>query len=156
MAGGAPRFILGGTGGTPPPASVRDKLRLGLLLPAWLDRRQGVVDMRSEKSATVGVSPEPEDRPSNTVKQMDSWESLLGGGGAGSGVGQKWTGAVLRRLKTVLGLGTGFTAGRLLSELVSMVARFGTELFLNTSKLTAPVSDAVLSPRSDEGVYVTD
>lgn len=154
MAGGAPRFILGGTGGTPPPASVRDKLRLGLLLPAWLDRRQGVVDMRSEKSATVGVSPE--DRPSNTVKQMDSWESLLGGGGAGSGVGQKWTGAVLRRLKTVLGLGTGFTAGRLLSEPVSMVARFGTELFLNTSKLTDPVSDAVLSPRSDEGVYVTD
>lgn len=154
MAGGAPRFILGGTGGTTPPASVRDKLRLGLLLPAWLDRRQGVVDMRSEESAAVGVSLEG--RPSNTVKQMDSWESLLGGGGAGSGVGQKWTGAVLRRLKTVLGLGTGFTAGRLLSELVSMVARFGTELFRNTSKLTDPVSDAALSPRSDEGVYVTD
>lgn len=153
-AGGPPRFILGGTGGTTPPASVRDKLRLGLLLPAWLDRRQGVVDMRSEESAAVGVSPE--DRPSNTVKQMDSWESLLGGGGADSGVGQKWTGAVLRRLKTVLGLGTGFTAGRLLPELVSMVARFGTELFLNTSKLTDPVSDTAPSPRSDEGVYVTD
>lgn len=90
----------------------------------------------------MGMSPEV--RPSNTVKQIDSWESLLGGGGAGSNVGQKWTGAVLRRLKTVLGLGTGFTMGLLLSESVSMVARFGTELFLSASKLTGPVSDAAL------------
>lgn len=80
----------------------------------------------------------PEVKPSNTVKQMDSWESLLGRGGAGSGVGQKWMGAVLRRLKTVLGLGTGFTTGLLLSELVSMAARSGAELFLDASKLTGP------------------
>lgn len=147
MAGGTPRFILGGTGGNNLPASDRDKLRLGLLLSAWLGLWLGVVNLslRSEVPSGVGVSPEV--RPSNTVKQIDSWESLLGllgGGGAGSDAGQKWTGAVLRRLKTVLGLGTGFTMGLLLSESVSMMARFGTELFLNASKLTGPVSDAAL------------
>lgn len=144
MAGGTPRFILGGTGGNNLPASDRDKLRLGLLLSAWLGLPLGVVNLslRSEVPSGVGVSPEV--RPSNTVKQIDSWESLLGWGGAGSDVGQKWTGAVLRRLKTVLGLGTGFTMGLLLSESVSMAARFGTELFLNGSKLTGPVSDAAL------------
>lgn len=84
----------------------------------------------------VGVSPEV--KPSNTVKQMDSWESLLDGGGAGSGVGQKWTGVVLRRLNTVLGFGTGFTAGLLLSELVNMAPRFGAELFLSASKSMGP------------------
>lgn len=114
--------------------SDRDELRLALLLSVWFALRPGAVDLsaRSEVNLSSGV------RPSNTVKQMDSWESLLGGGGAGSGVGQKWTGAVLRRLKTVLGLGTGFTTGLLLSEPVSMAARFGAELFLNASKLTGP------------------
>lgn len=50
-------------------------------------------------------------------------------------------GAVLRRLKTVLGLGTGFSTALLLldSEFVSMVARLGAELFLNASKVTGPV-----------------
>lgn len=90
----------------------------------------------------MGVSPEV--KPSNTVKQMDSWDSLLAVGGAGSDVGQKWTGAVLRRLKTVLGLGTGFTRDLLPAELVSMAVRFGAELFLNASKLTGPVSNTVL------------
>lgn len=42
-------------------------------------------------------------------------------------------GAVLRRLKTVLGLGTGFTVGLLPSEFASMAARSGAELFLITS-----------------------
>lgn len=92
------------------------------------------MSLGSEVSLSVGVDVSPELKPSNTVKQMDSWESLLGRGGAGSGVGQNWMGAVLRRLKTVLGLGTGFTAGLLLSALVSMAARFGAELFLNASK----------------------
>lgn len=147
MAGGTLRFSLGGTGGNNPPASDKDKLRLGFLLSAWLGLRLGVLSLRSEVnlSSVGGVSPEV--KPSKTVKQMDSWESLLGGGGAGSGVGQKWMGAVLRRLKTVLGLGTGFTTGLLLSQLVSMAARFGAELFLNASKLTGPVdwqSDATL------------
>lgn len=140
MAGGVPRFSLGGTGGNNPPASVKDKLRLGFFLSAWLSLRLGVVDLSltSEVNLLSGVAVSPEVKSSNTVKQMDSWESLLGGGGAGSGVGQKWTGAVLRRLKTVLGLGTGFTTGLLLSALVSMAARFGAELFLNASKLTGP------------------
>lgn len=140
MAGGIPRFSLGGTGGNNPLASDRDKLRLGLLLSAWLGRRLGVVavSLRSEVNLSSGVGVSPEVKPSNTVKQMDSWESLLGWGGAGSGIGQKWMGAVLRRLKTVLGLGTGFTTGLLLSELVNIAARFGTELFLNDSKLTDP------------------
>lgn len=92
--------------------------------------------------SVVGMSPEV--KPSNTVKQMDSWDSLLGVGGAGSDVGQKLMGAVLRRLKTVLGLGTGFTTDLPQSELVSMAVRFGTELFLNASKLMGPASDAVL------------
>lgn len=148
MKGGTPRFSLGGTGGNNPPASDRDKLRLGLLLSAWLGLRLDVDDLslRSEVNLS-SVDTSPEVKPSNTVKQMDSWESLLGGSGAGSGVGQKWMGAVLRRLKTVLGLGTGFTTGLLLSELVSMAPRFGAELFLNASKLTGPVdwrSDTVL------------
>lgn len=134
MAGGTPRFSLGGTGGNNLPASDRDKLRLGFLLRARLGLRLDVV----VQSLGSEVNLSPEVRPSNTVKQMDSWESLLGGGGAGSGVGQKWTGAVLRRLKTVLGLGTGFTAGLLPSELVNMAARFGAELFLNASKFTGP------------------
>lgn len=136
MAGGTPRFSLGGTGGNDPPASDRDKLRLGLLLSAWLGLRLGVVDLslRSEVTLSSGVGVSPEVKPSKTVKQMDSWESLLGRGGTGSGVGQNWMGAVLRRLKTVLGLGTGFITGLLLSELVSMAARFGAELFLNASK----------------------
>lgn len=49
-------------------------------------------------------------------------------------------GAVLRRLKTVLGLGTGFTTALLSldSEFVNMAARFGAELFQNASKLTGP------------------
>lgn len=134
VAGGTPRFSLGGTGGNERPASDRDKLRLGLLLSAWYDLRRGgvVLSLGSEVTLSAGVSPEL--KPSNTVKQMDSWESLLGRGGAASAVGQKWMGAVLRRLKTVLGLGTGFTAGLLLSALVSMAARFGAELFLNASK----------------------
>lgn len=90
--------------------------------------------LRSEVNLSSDVGLSPEVKPSNTLKQMDSWESLLDGGGAGSGVGQKWIGAVLRRLKTVLGLGTGFTTGLLPSESVSMLARFGAELFLNASK----------------------
>lgn len=142
MAGGTPRFILGGTGGNNPPVSDRDKLRLGLFLSTWLGLRLGVVDwsLTSEVNLSSGVGVSLEVKPSNTVKQMESWESLLGGGSAGSGVGQKWMGAVLRRLKTVLGLGTGFTTGLLLPELVSMAARFGAELFLNASKLTGPVN----------------
>lgn len=83
----------------------------------------------------VGVSPEV--APSDTEKKMESWESLLEGGGA-SVVAQKWTGAVLRRLKTVLGLGTGFTKGRLPSRPVNMSARFGAEQFLNASKFMGP------------------
>lgn len=136
MAGGTPRFSLGGTGGNDLPASERDRLRLGLLLSAWLGLRLGVVSLslRSEVTLSSGVGVSLEVKPSNTVKQMDSWESLLGGGGAGSGVGQKWTGVVLRRLKTVLGFGTGFITGLLLSELVSMAARSGAELFLYASK----------------------
>lgn len=143
VAGETPRFSLGGTGGSDPPASDRDKLRLGLLLSALLSLRLGVVNLslRLEVSLSSGVGLSPEDKPSNRLKQIDSGESLLGGGG--SGVGQKWTGVVLRRLKTVLGLGIGFTSDMLLSELVSMVARFGAELFLNASKLTGPNSDAV-------------
>lgn len=66
----------------------------------------------------VGLLPEP----SGPSKLMYSWDSLLGGGSASSS-GQKWTGTVLRRLNTVLGLGTGFTVG-------CMAARFGAELFL--------------------------
>ena len=118
MEGRAPRVILGGTGGNNPPASVRDRLRLGLVLPTWPSLR---------RSSGVGVSSEVS--PSNTVKQMDSWDSLLGGGGATSGVGQKWMGIVRRRLNTVLGLGTGFTTTLLTSEFVNMAARFGVELF---------------------------
>lgn len=130
-----PRFSLGGTGGNSPPASDRDLLRPGLVLSVWLDLRLGeaALSLRSEVKLLSAAGASPELRPSNTVKQMDSWESLLGRGGAGSGVGQKWTGVVLRRLKTVLGLGTGFTATLLLSEFVSMAARSGAELFLNTS-----------------------
>lgn len=90
----------------------------------------------------VGVSTEV--RPSNSVKQMDSWESLLCGGGAGSNLGQKWTGAVLRRLKTVLGLGTGFATGLVLSESVNMAVMDGVELFPTASKFIGPVGDAVL------------
>lgn len=140
MAGGIPRFSLGGTGGKNPPASDRDKLRLGFLLSVWFSFRLGVVEfsLRSEVNLLSGVGVSPEVKPSNTVKQMDSWESLLDGGGAGSGVGQKWTGVVLRRLNTVLGFGTGFTAGLLLSELVNMAPRFGTELFLSASKSMGP------------------
>lgn len=123
----AARFSLEGTGGNSPPASDRDKLRLGLVLVTWLSLLVGVVDfwLRSE-----GASPDV--KSSNTVKHMESWDSLLGGGGAGSGVGQKLMGVVLRRLKTVLGLGTGFTTALLPldSELVNMAARSGDELFL--------------------------
>lgn len=44
---------------------------------------------------------------------------------------------VRRRLKTVLGLGTGFTTVLLLdSDSANMAARFGAELFLNASKST--------------------
>lgn len=145
MAGGIPRFSLGGTGGNNPPASERDELRLDRLLSAWLGFWAAVVTLfRSEVNLSAGVGASLEVKPSNMEKQMDSWESLLGRGGAGSGVGWKWTGAVLRRLKTVLGLGTGLSIGLPASELVSMAARFGAELFLNASKLTDPVSEAVL------------
>lgn len=139
LEGATPRFSLGGTGGTSPPASDRDQLRPGLVLSTWLGLRLVGLSLRSEVELSSSLGVTPEVRPSNTVKQMDSWESLLGGGGAGSGVGLKWTGAVLRRLKTVLGLGTGFTTVLLLSEFVSMAARFGAELFLNASKFTGPV-----------------
>lgn len=54
-----------------------------------------------------------------------SWDSLRG---------QKWTGTVLRRLKTVLGLGTGFTPGLSPAELASTAARSGAELFLKAWK----------------------
>lgn len=156
IVGETPRFSLGGTGGNDPPASDRDKLRLGLLLSALLSLQLGMVNLseRLQVNLLLGVGLSPEVKPSNRLKQMDSWESLLGGGG--SGAGQKWTGVVLRRLKTVLGLGTGFASDLLLSELVSMVARFGAELFLNASKLTGPDSDAVPRPRSDEEMSVTD
>lgn len=127
-----PRFSLGGTGGNNP-VSDKDKLRLGLGL-SWLALRLADFSLRSEVNLLAGVGVSTEFRPSITVKQMDSWESLLGGGGAGSGVGQKWTGAVRRRLKTVLGLGTGFITVLLDSEFVSMAARFGAELFLRASK----------------------
>lgn len=133
VAGETPRFSLGGTGGNNLPASDKDKLRLGLGL-SWLALRLAEFSLRSEVNLSAGVDVSPEVRPSMTVKQMDSWESLLGGSGAGSGVGQKWMGAVRRRLKTVLGLGTGFITVLLDSEFVSMAARFGTELFLNASK----------------------
>lgn len=149
-------FILGGTGGNSLPASDRDKLRLGLLLSVWLSLWLGVVNLSLRPKVSSGAGVSPEVNPSNTVKQMDSWESLLGGGGAGSDVGQKWMGAVLRRLKTVLGLGTGFTTGLLLSELVSMAPRFRAELFLNASKSTGPVGDAALRPGSDEETSATD
>lgn len=123
-----PRFSLGGTGGTDPPASDRDKLRLGLVLPTWL-----CLLLREADSELWSVDV----RASSTLKQMESWESLLGGGTPGSAGGQKWTGVVLRRLKTVLGFGTGFTIV-LLSEFVSMADRLGAELFLNASKLMGP------------------
>lgn len=136
-----PRFSLGGTGGNAPSESGSDKLRLGLV--SWLGLRLGA-DTDLSLQLEVGVSPEF--KPSRIVKQMDSWESRLGGGGTGSGVEQeKWIGVVLRRLKTVLGLGTGFTTvfGVLLllasaepTEFVSMAARFGAELFRKASKLT--------------------
>lgn len=113
--------------------SDKDKLRLGLGL-SWLALRLADFSLRSVVNLLVGVGMSPEFRPSIRVKQMDSWESLLGGGSAGSGVGQKWMGAVRRRLKTVLGLGTGFITVLLDSEFVSMAARFGAELFLNASK----------------------
>lgn len=137
VEGGTPRFSLGGTGGKDPPASDRDKLRLGFLLSPWLGLRQGVATLSLSSRVnldsgaammSLGV------KPSNTVKQMDSCDSLRCVGGGGSGAGQKRMGAVLRRLNTVLGLGTGFTTGLLLSTLVNMAARFGAELFLNASK----------------------
>lgn len=93
-----PRLDLGGTGGTDPTASDRERLRLGRVLPTWLGLRP-----------SVGVACEV--RPSSTVKQMDSWESLRSAGAAASDAALNWTGAVLRRLKTVLGLGMGFMAG---------------------------------------------
>lgn len=132
MEWGTPRLSLGGTGGNNPPASDRDKLRLGLILSVWIGLWP-VVELPS------GVLPEV--KPSNTGKQMDSWESLLGGGGIGSGVGQKWMGAVLRRLKTVLGLGIGLTTALLLvdSELASIASTFETKLFLDASEFMGPV-----------------
>lgn len=130
MAEGIPRFSLGGTGGSDRPASDRDELRLGLWLVDLLPSTE--VNLSSD----VGVSPEV--KSSSTEKQMDSWESLLDGDGAESGAGQKWMGAVRRRLKTVLGLGTGFAAGLPASELVSMARRFGAELFLKASKFPGP------------------
>lgn len=50
----ATRFSLGGTGGTAPPASDRDRLRLGLVLPVWLGLRM---------SPGVGVAPEVTSQP---------------------------------------------------------------------------------------------
>lgn len=91
------------------------------------------MSLRSEVKALSAVGMSAELRLSSTVRQMDSWDSLLGRGGAGSGVGVNWMGAVLRRLKTVLGLGTGFTVGLLPSEFASMAVRSGAELFLITS-----------------------
>lgn len=81
MEGETPWFSLGGTGGTNPPASDRDRLRLSRIPSAWLSLWLGVVDLFS------GVGLSPEVKLSNTVKQMDSCESLLGVGGAESGVG---------------------------------------------------------------------
>lgn len=43
-------------------------------------------------------------------------------------------GSLLRRLNTVLGLGTGLTAGLSPAALASVAARSGAELFLETSK----------------------
>lgn len=140
VAGETPRFSLGGTGGSNPPESVRDKLRLARSF-SWCALRLAGFWLRSEVNLLAGASVSPELRPSIAVKQIpetDSWESLLGSGGAGSGLGQKWTGVVRRRLKTVLGLGTGFITVLLDSALVSMAARFGAELFLNASKCSGP------------------
>ena len=150
MAGGILVFTLGGTGGNSLPASDRDKLRLGLLRSVWLSRLPAVANLAPRPDGSSGEGVTSDVKPSNTVKQMDSWESLLGGGGASSDVGQKWMGVVLRRLKTVLGLGTGFTTDRLLSELVSMAPKFGAELFLSASKSACPVNDAAPRPRSEE------
>lgn len=128
------RFSLGGTGGNPP-VSDRDLLRPFPVLSPWLDLRlgDGALSLRSEVKALSAVGMSAELRFSSTVRQMDSWDNLLGRGGAGSGVGVNWMGAVLRRLKTVLGLGTGFTVGLLPSEFASMAVRSGAELFLITS-----------------------
>lgn len=138
MAGETPRFSLGGTGGNDPPTeSDSEELRRGLL-SAWLGLRLAALEADLSPAAEVGVSPEF--KPSRIVKQMDSWESLLGGGGTGSGAEQeKWIGVVLRRLKTVLGLGTGFTtawASVEPTEFANMAPRFGAELFRKASKLT--------------------
>lgn len=92
------------------------------------------LSVRSEVLSDAAVSSEV--KPSNKVKQMDSWESLLGGRVMGSCAGQKRTGAVLRRLKTVRGLGTGFTVAMSLSESLCIAARHRVELFLNTSEPT--------------------
>lgn len=138
--GRARRWRRGGTGGTAPPVSDRDKLRVGLIFSAWLRFLLGVVILssRSESDLLLGLGMSLQLNLSNT-KQMDSWESLRGGGGAGSGAGQKLMGAVLRRLKTVLGLGTGFTTALLESEFANIAVRFGAELFLSASKFTVPV-----------------
>lgn len=85
IEGGAAWFSLGGTGGNNPPGSDRDELRLGLVLSTGPCRLLGV---RSEVDALPGMGVSPEVEPSNKVKHMDSWESLLGGGGAGSGTEQ--------------------------------------------------------------------
>lgn len=100
---------------------------------------------RVSRGGTGGNGPPASDRDRLRLalrKQMESCESLLVGGGAGSPSGQNLMGAVRRRLNTVLGLGTGFT---MTSQLVSKSPRFGAEVFLNASKLpltgARPVTD---------------
>ena len=117
-----------------------------LLLP-WLPAQEGVCSGKEDgpSGSTLGQSPalvlggtggergpgadKDQLRPglSSAEGPSSSWETLLGSG-------QKWTGTVLRRLKTVLGLGTGFRAAVSPAELLSMAARSGAELFLKTWK----------------------
>lgn len=133
------RFSRGGTGGSDPRLSHRERLRLGRVLPAclclWL-----CLGVASEAwlFSAVGVS---ELTSSNTVRQIDSWDCLLSGGGAGSGNGQKLTGTVLLRLKTVLGLGTGFTGCLLVSGSSDMEERSGVELLLSPAEFREAVVD---------------
>lgn len=141
MEATALRFSRGGTGGSDPRVSHRERLRLGRVLPGclclWLWSGVGVASDPMLFSAG-GVS-------SDTVRQMDSWDRHCGGG-AGSGNGQKLMGTVLLRLKTVLGLGTGFTGRLLLSESCDMEDRSGVELLLNPAELRVAVA---LQPDSD-------
>lgn len=74
IEGGTPRFSLGGTGGNDPPASDKDRLRLGLVLSPWLGLLLGMVDLflRSDVNLSSGGGASPGVKPSKTVKHMDS------------------------------------------------------------------------------------